>query len=172
MRTAAAWRRRGSPTADADVTQGRLTQDQKEQQGDRAEQEVRSKPTVGQEEPEDEADQQHQERGNGGDVHEFVLQVVAGKELAQPVLEAGTRGATIWRRRRWSGHRVRLGFAAEAAEVCVRLDRTAAHATEDGPGFWSGVRGRQGGPIIGPAIGPIGKFGKGVTKRRALPFDR
>jgi hypothetical protein len=55
--------------------------------------------------------------------------------------------------------------------VGISLDRPAALAAEDGPGFRRGVGRRQNGPIIGPAIGRIPDFRTGVTNRPALPFD-
>src|ERR1700693_4001737 len=65
-----------------DVAQRRFTEDQEEKQGDRSQQEVRPQPAVGQEETQHETDQRHQEGGNGPDVHELVLQMMTGKELA------------------------------------------------------------------------------------------
>src|SRR5438309_7773164 len=99
--------------------------------------------------------------------------MVTGKELAQPVFQSSAGGRRL---RRGGGcgatHRVGLGLAAEPAEVGIRLDRPAALTAEYGPGFRRSVGGRQGGPIIGPAIGGPRNFKTGVTNRPALPFDR
>src|SRR5437016_8637009 len=80
---------RRSTVAYPDVAQGRLTQDEEEQQGDRAEEEICSEPAVVDEEADDEPDQCHQEGRDRAHVGELVLEMVPGEDLAKPVLEAG-----------------------------------------------------------------------------------
>jgi hypothetical protein len=69
-------RRRSSPGGNtsvaSDMTQGRLTQDQEEDQRDR-EQQPEHPEKDGYEEPEQEADDGHEKGHDGGDVHELVL---------------------------------------------------------------------------------------------------
>ena len=164
------WRWSGS--ADPNVAERRLPENEEEEQRDGSQQKVRAKPAVGQEETQHKPDQRHQEGGNRPDVHELVLQMVAGEELAQPVLDSGA-GRRRLRGGRGAGttYGVSLGLAAEATEVGIRLDWPAALAAEYGPGFRRGVGRRQGGPIIGPAIGQIRLITIAVTIRAGLPLD-
>src|SRR5205823_563411 len=81
-----------SPIAHPDVAQGRFAQDKEEQQRDRAEEEIRSKPAVVDEEANHEPDQRHQEGRDRAHVGEFVLEVMPREDLAKPVLETGAAG--------------------------------------------------------------------------------
>jgi hypothetical protein len=75
------------------VTQGGLPQDQEEDEGDRKQQPQHAKQD-GHQEAEDEPDHRHKKGDDRGDVHELILQVVAGEELAEPAFEAGTSRRT------------------------------------------------------------------------------
>src|SRR2546430_2857195 len=94
---------RRSTVAYPDVAQGRLTQDEEEQQRDRAEEEICSEPAVVDEEADDEPDQCHQEGRDRAHVGELVLEMVPWEDLAKPVLEAGLGGLAGRARRRCGG---------------------------------------------------------------------
>src|SRR5207302_3732951 len=101
-----------------------------EQQRDRAEEEIRPEPAVVDEEAHHEPDQCHQEGRDRAHVREFVLQVMPGEDLAEPLLETSAGSPAGGRRGRWGGWRadgrVHLRLAAEAAEPGACFDRLTA----------------------------------------------
>jgi len=75
------------------VAQRRFTQDEEEDEGDRKEQPEHPEQDRHQE-TKREPDHRDKERHDGGDMHELVLKVVAGKELPKSPLQAsGSRPA-------------------------------------------------------------------------------
>src|SRR5919201_5786406 len=122
------------------MAERRLPQNQEQQKGNRGEQEVRAQPVSSQrrrKETEDEADQGHEEGHDRPDMHEFVLEMMARKQLPEPAFQSvygpgrrtrrpgGGSGACPGRTRL-----VSLRLAAETAEAGVGLDRLAAFPAE------------------------------------------
>jgi hypothetical protein len=76
----------------ANVTEGRLSEDQEEDEGNGKEEPEHAQQD-GDEEPEQEPDQGDEKGHDGRDMHELVLQVMARKQLAKPALDAAVMGA-------------------------------------------------------------------------------
>lgn len=139
-----------------DVAEGRLPEDQEEEQGDGGEQEIRAQPVLPKrrrEEAQEEADQRHEEGGDRPDVHELVLEMVAREQFPQPAFQPigglRSRPGRAGRGRRGCRHSypVGLSLAAEPTEPGIRFDGLAAFMAEDLIVFGRHPA-RQGRPII------------------------
>jgi hypothetical protein len=156
------------------VAQGRLPQDQEQDQGDGKEQPEHPEQDRD-EQPQQEADDRHEEGGDGGDMHELVLEVMAREELAQAPLHTGAlrspsgcaRAASTGRAGR-TDLGIGLGFAAEPAKAGSLFDLLAAFATEHVSPF-PGVPGWP--SCARPLYGGFGNRFPFVTKRLVPPLD-
>jgi hypothetical protein len=100
------------------MAQRRLPKDEEEEEGNREEEQAGADREERREDADEQPGDRQDEGRDGRQVHELVLEVMARKDLADSVLQGGSRRV------------IRLRLAAEAAEARIILDLLAAFPTE------------------------------------------
>ena len=114
------------------MAQRRLAKDEEEEKGNREEEQAGADREERRKDADYQAGHRQQEGRDGGNVHELVLQVMARKDLTDPMLEPSLAASRPRVGRRAGGSRPFIGLrpAAEPAKAGILLDLLAALTTE------------------------------------------